>query len=157
VFVCENNHYAANNAIAVQHRVTDIAAHAHGYGRPGVTVDGNDVHAVYEATAQAVARARGGEGPTLLVCRTYRWYFHAMRNAPPPESRPAAEVAEWKGRDPVARLANELLARGTITAGDIEAMRDAVQRDLDDAVAFADASPFPDPAVVLDDMYAAPV
>ena len=154
VFVCENNQYAANNAIGVQHRVTGVAAHASGYGMPGLSIDGNDVFAVCEATRAAVGRARAGEGPTLIECRTYRWYFHAMRNAPPPETRPAAEVAEWKQRDPITRLATDLIARRLITESGLESLRSQVRIDLEAAVAFAENSPFPDPGDLLADMYA---
>src|SRR5205085_2811995 len=88
VFVCENNQYAANNPIGVQHPRVDIAAHAAPYDMPGVVMDGNDVLAVHAATGDAVTRARRGEGPSLLECKTYRWHFHAMRAARPPETRP---------------------------------------------------------------------
>src|SRR5262249_50166823 len=101
VFVCENNQYAANNAVAVQHPHADVTAHAAAYHMPGIIVDGNDVVEVCRVTAEAVARARRGDGPTLLECKTYRWHFHAMRAAVPPETREAAEIAEWKGRDPI--------------------------------------------------------
>jgi pyruvate dehydrogenase E1 component alpha subunit len=154
VYVCENNQYAANNAVGVQHRITDVAVHAASYGLPGLTIDGNDVLAVREAARAAVERARGGEGPTLLECKTYRWYFHAMRNAPPPETRPAAEIAQWKERDPIARLAGDLIARRAITESDLGSLQRAVQAQLEEAVAFAEASPFPDPGDVLVDMYA---
>ena len=154
VFVCENNQYAANNAVAAQHPHTDIADHAGPYRMPGVIADGNDVLAVHAAAATAVARARRGEGPTLLECKTYRWHFHAMRNAPPPETRPAAEVADWKARDAIARLERHLLDGGLIAAPEIAALRARVDADLDDAVAFAEASPFPDPKDLLVDMFA---
>ena len=155
VFVCENNQYAANNAIGVQHRVTDVAVHANSYGMPGLTIDGNDVLAVYEAARAAVERARHGEGPFLLECKTYRWYGHSVRNTPPPETRPAAEVAEWKERDPIARLAADLIAQRLITESDLGSLQRQVQTDLQEAVAFADASPFPDPKDILVDMFAA--
>ena len=154
VFVCENNQYAANNAVAVQHPHVDIADHAAPYRMPGVIVDGNDVLSVFSAAGAAVGRARGGEGPTLLECKTYRWHFHAMRNAPPPETRPAAEVADWKARDAVARLERHLLDGRVLSAADVAAMRAKVAADLDDAVAFAEASPFPDPKDLLVDMFA---
>ncbi len=154
VFVCENNQYAANNAVAVQHPHVDIADHAAPYRMPGVIVDGNDVLAVFSAAGAAVGRARGGDGPTLLECKTYRWHFHAMRNAPPPETRPAAEVADWKARDAVARLERHLLDGRVLSAADVAAMRAKVAADLDDAVAFAEASPFPDPKDLLVDMFA---
>jgi len=154
VFVCENNQYAANNAIGAQHRVPDVAVHAASYGMPGVTADGNDVTAVFEATRDAVAAARRGEGPTLIECKSYRWHFHAMRNVPPPETRPAAEIAQWKERDPIARFAADLIVRRQLTESDLGGLYDAVQAQLREAVAFADASPFPDPKDILADMFA---
>ncbi len=154
VFACENNQYAANNAVAVQHPSVDIAAHAGPYQMPGVVTDGNDVLAVTAAAGEAVARARRGEGPTLLECKTYRWHFHNMRATVPPETRPAEEIAAWKARDPIARLEQRGLGEGWLTAADLRAMRERVKADLDDAVAFAEASPFPDPKDLLVDMFA---
>jgi TPP-dependent pyruvate/acetoin dehydrogenase alpha subunit len=154
VFVCENNQYAANNAVGVQHPRPEIAAHADAYAMPGVTADGNDVLAVRARTEEAVARARRGEGPSLVECQTYRWHFHAMRAAIPPESRPADEIAAWKARDPIARFEQHLLGQGALTAAEIAALRERVRADLDDAVAFAEASPFPDPKDLLVDMFA---
>jgi TPP-dependent pyruvate/acetoin dehydrogenase alpha subunit len=153
VFACENNQYAANNAVSVQHPVVDIARHAGAYAMPGVTVDGNDVRRVYETVAEAVGRARRGEGPTLVECKTYRWHFHAMRNTPPPDTRPPEELAAWKARDPIARLEDALRAAG-VSASEIEVVRADVRRDLEEAVAFAEASPFPDPKDLLADMFA---
>ncbi|MGH7307328.1 MAG: thiamine pyrophosphate-dependent dehydrogenase E1 component subunit alpha [Candidatus Rokuibacteriota bacterium] len=154
VFVCENNQYAANNAVSVQHPNVDIAAHAGPYRMPGVVADGNDVLGVAAATGEAVARARGGEGPTLLECKTYRWHFHNMRATVPPETRPAEEIAAWKARDPIARLEQRGLGEGWLTTADLRAMRERVKADLDNAVAFAEASPFPDPKDLLVDMFA---
>jgi TPP-dependent pyruvate/acetoin dehydrogenase alpha subunit len=154
VFVCENNQYAANNAVAVQHPRVDIAAHAQAYAMPGVIVDGNDVLEVHGASAEAVTRARRGEGPTLLECKTYRWHFHAMRAAVPPETRPLDEIATWKARDPIARLERHLLDLGSVSAAVLATIRERVTADLDEAVAFAEASPFPDPKHLLVDMFA---
>jgi pyruvate dehydrogenase E1 component alpha subunit len=154
VFVCENNQYAANNAVAVQHPRVDIAAHAGAYQIPGVVADGNDVLEVYAATGNAVARARRGEGPSLLECKTYRWHFHAMRATPPPETRPSDEIASWKARDPIARLEQRALGAGALSAAEMSAIRERVKADLDEAMAFAEASPFPDPKDLLVDMFA---
>jgi pyruvate dehydrogenase E1 component alpha subunit len=154
VFVCENNQYAANNAVGVQHPRVDIAAHAAPFDMPGVIVDGNDVLEVHAATAAAVARARRGEGPSLLECKTYRWHFHAMRATPPPETRPVEEIGTWKARDPIARLERHLLEGGLFTPAEIGAIREGITADLADAVAFAEQSPFPDPKDLLVDMFA---
>jgi len=154
LFVCENNQYAANNAVGVQHPRVDIAAHAAAYAMPGMIVDGNDVLEVDATTREAVARARRGDGPTLLECKTYRWHFHAMRAAPPPETRPADEIDAWKARDPIALLERHVLGRGLLSSDEISEMRKRVEADLDGAVAFAEQSPFPDPKDLLVDMFA---
>ncbi len=155
VFVCENNQYAANNPVAVQHPRADIAAHATPYDMPGLGVDGNDVVAVYAATGEAVSRARGGDGPSLLECKTYRWHFHAMRAARPPETRPAEEIAAWKAGDPIARLEQHMVRRAMLSADELPALRQRVSAEIDEAIAFAEASPFPDPKDLMADMFAA--
>jgi TPP-dependent pyruvate/acetoin dehydrogenase alpha subunit len=156
IFVCENNRYGAGNAVESVRVVADIAAHAPAYGMPGVSVDGNDVLAVRRATEDAVARARRGDGPTLLHCKTFRWLFHAMRDAPPPETRPADLLAEWRGRerDPIARFEDHLTGNGIVTPAQVRAIRERVKRDLQAAVDFAEASPYPDPKDLLCDMFA---
>ena len=120
---------------------------------PGVAVDGNDVLAVREAAAAAVSRARR-DGPSLLECLTYRWRFHAMRAAVPPETRPAEEIAAWTARDPIARLERQVIEGGTTSPAEIAKLRAQVAADLDAAVAFAEASPFPNPRALLVDMFA---
>jgi len=137
VFVCENNQYAANNAVAVQHPRVDIAAHAGAYTMPGVIVDGNDALEVHAATGDAVARARRGDWTSLLECQTYRWRFHAMRATVAADTRPPDEIAAWRARDPIARLEQHLLARGLVSNARDRAMRARVKADLDEAVAFA--------------------
>jgi pyruvate dehydrogenase E1 component alpha subunit len=154
VFVCENNQYAANNGVAAQHPRVDIAAHAVAYHMPGVMADGNDVLEVHATADDAVARARRGDGPSLLECKTYRWHFHAMRATPPPETRPPDEIAAWKARDPIARFEQHVVGGGVLSAAELGAIRERVKADLDEAVAFADASPFPDPKDLLVDMFA---
>jgi TPP-dependent pyruvate/acetoin dehydrogenase alpha subunit len=156
IFVCENNQYGADNAVASVRVVTDVSMHAPAYGMPGVSVDGNDVLAIRDATSAAVERARRGDGPTLLHCKTFRWLFHAMRDVPPPETRPAALLAEWRGRerDPITRFEDYVTANGIATQAEVLAIRDTVRRDLDAAVDFAEASPYPDPNDLLVDMFA---
>src|SRR6266849_5584857 len=141
-------------AAALQHPGVDIAAHAGAYHMPGVIADGNDVLEVFAQTGEAVARARRGEGPSLLECKTYRWHFHAMRNTPPPETRSLDEILSWKARDPIARLEQHGRERGLLSAAEIGAMRERVKSDLEAAVAFAEQSPFPDPKDLLVDMFA---
>jgi len=156
LFVCENNQYGAGNAVESVRAVTDISLHAPAYGMPGVSVDGNDVLAVREATSEAVERARRGAGPTLIHCKTFRSLFHAMRDVPPPETRSADLLAAWRGRDrdPITRFEDYVTGSGIVTAAEVLAIRGQVKRDLDAAVDFADASPYPDPKDLLVDMFA---
>jgi 2-oxoisovalerate dehydrogenase E1 component len=148
IFVCENNGYAASVPQAKHQRNQQISDRAIGYGMPGVTVDGNDVLAVYEAARGAVERARSGAGPTLIECKTYRHYSHAGLRA---DERPPDEVASWRGRDPLlalARLYDDL-------AGD----REQIEREIDvaseQAIAAAEAAPRPDPAELERGVYGA--
>jgi len=156
IFVCENNQYGAGNAIESVRAVTDISLHAPAYGMPGVSVDGNDVLAVHDATGEAVERARRGAGPTLIHCKTFRSLFHAMRDVPPAETRPADLLATWRGRDrdPITRFEDHLTGNGIVTAAEVVAIRAQVKRALDAAVDFAEASPYPDPKDLLVDMFA---
>lgn len=142
VYVCENNRYAATTPIERSCANPAIADRAAPYGIPGEAVDGNDAEAVLEAATTAVRRARGGEGPSLIEARTYRMEPHCGIIA---DQRPPGEREVWRERDPIARLAARLLAEG-VRQGELDAMREEVARELDEAVAFAAAQPFPDPA-----------
>jgi len=156
IFICENNQYGAGNAVASVRPVVDIAMHAPAYGMPGVSVDGNDVLAVRDATCEAVERARRGDGPTLIHCKTFRWLFHAMRDVPQPDTRPADLLAEWRGRDrdPVTRFEDYLAGKGIVAGAEVLAIRDTVKHDLEAAVDFAEASPYPDQNDLLVDVFA---
>ena len=153
LYVCENNRYAANTAAAETHAREDVAARAHGYDIPGNVVDGNDIAAVYDAATTAVARARAGEGPTLIECKTYRWGRHTERPTQA-EPRPTAEVEEWKTRDPIARLVEALKAQqGQLTDEEWKEMDQEILAQISDAVAYAKASAFPKPEAALDDVF----
>ena len=120
LYVCENNMYAANTAAAATHALGDVAARAAGYGIPGVVVDGNDIFAVYQAANRAVERARAGDGPSLIECKTYRQRGHTER-AGQADVRDRAEIDAWKGRDPIIRLERQLKEQGVLgdsAAGD---------------------------------------
>jgi pyruvate dehydrogenase E1 component alpha subunit len=154
IYVCENNMYAAQTAAAVTHALSDVAARAGGYGIPGVVVDGNDIFAVYQATNRAVVRARAGEGPTLIECKTYRWRAHTERRGQP-DPRDPAEIEAWKGRDPITRLERQLRDQGHLDDAGLRSMEGDVMRALESAVTFAEASPFPLPEQATDDVFAA--
>jgi TPP-dependent pyruvate/acetoin dehydrogenase alpha subunit len=141
VFICENNGYAISTPASAHTGVKDIAVRAQGYGMPGVVVDGNDVLAVYEAAQEAYRRARSGEGPMLIECKTYRWLSHSERD--PRDLRPAAEIEEWKARCPIKRLGEHLLASGAADHAVLDKIHDEIVAEVADAVAFAEQSPLP--------------
>jgi TPP-dependent pyruvate/acetoin dehydrogenase alpha subunit len=152
VFVCENNLYGASTSIASVTRVPRLSERAVAYGIPGYTVDGNDVEAVYDAMMTAAALAREGKGPTLLELETYRFCGHSRSD--PGHYRPKEEVEFWKTRDPLVRYEAFCLEEKILTAEQIAAMKQSVEEELDDAVAFAEASPHPTPEDCLEDVYA---
>lgn len=154
IYVCENNMYAAQTSAASSHAVADVAARAAGYGIPGMVVDGNDIFAVYQAAFRAVQRAREGQGPTLIECKTYRWRAHTERKEQP-DPRPRDEVETWKAQDPIARLARQLRDQNHLSDGEWSDMVALVQKDIEEAVRFAEASPFPTPEQATEDVFAA--
>ena len=145
VFVCENNQYATEVAFVDSAGSPEVAMRGECYGMPGHAVDGNDVLAVYEAAATAVARARQGDGPTLLECKTYRTRAHA-EGMVDTGYRSQEEVEQWKARDPIKLLAGRLLGEGTATNEELEAIDADVRSETQDAREFAEQSPWPDPA-----------
>ncbi|MBC7359053.1 MAG: thiamine pyrophosphate-dependent dehydrogenase E1 component subunit alpha [Desulfacinum sp.] len=152
VFVNENNGYGISCPTCKSMAVADIADRAAAYDMPGVVVDGNDVVAVYEAVAEAVDRARRGDGPSLIECKTYRWRGHFEGDAC--TYRDEAEVQSWMAKDPIKRLREKLLEQGILTEEKDREIRDAIARELEAAVAFAEESPLPAPEEVLEDVYA---
>ena len=157
VYVCENNLYAAQTGQMATHAMPDVAGRAAGYGIPGVVVDGNDIFAVHEAASKAVARARAGEGPTLIECKTYRHRAHTERKGQP-DHRPREEVALWMSdaRDPIARLVAHLKRQqGQLTDDEWKEMDREILTRIERAVAFARASPFPRPEAATEDVFAA--
>ena len=141
IYVCENNLYGFSVPFSVASAVPDIAARAAGYGFPGVVVDGMDALAVYSAAASAVARARRGDGPTLLECKTYRYRGHSRFEKP--TYRTDDEVAAWQERDAIRCMETYLTERGLLPTGEPERVAAEVRVALDDAVAFARSSPEP--------------
>ncbi|MCC7354387.1 MAG: thiamine pyrophosphate-dependent dehydrogenase E1 component subunit alpha [Anaerolineae bacterium] len=151
LFVCENNMYATEVPFNQATKNPDVASRAKAYGLPGVAVDGNDVLAIYQAAGEAIQRARGGEGPTLLECRTYRTRAHSegMRDT---GYRTAEEIAEWKARDPIARFRDVLLG-GLASEGDVIRIDEEIKIMVEEATAFADSSPWPDKAILTQHVY----
>jgi pyruvate dehydrogenase E1 component alpha subunit len=143
VFVCENNLYGASTPFGQVSKLENVADRAKAYGMPGVIVDGSDVLAVYAAAGKAIARARKGKGPTLLECKTYRLCGHSRSD--PLTYRSKEEEALWREREPIGRLAQDLKVRGAVTDADLERMEQEAAAAIDDAVAYAEASPYPAP------------
>jgi len=141
VFVCENNLYGEYSPMRTTTPVDDLATRAAAYAMPGIVVDGNDVQAVHDQAAAAIARARAGEGPTLLECKTYRYSGHSRTD--PGKYRKPGELDSWKGRDPIARLGEALAADGTMGTEEQEALRREVQGEIEAAVDRAAAGPWP--------------
>jgi TPP-dependent pyruvate/acetoin dehydrogenase alpha subunit len=152
VFVCENNHYAMSLPVEVGVPTPHIADRAVAYGIPGATVDGNDLHAVYAATAAAAERARAGDGPSLIEAQTYRWRGHSKsdRNL----FRTQEEIQSWKERDPIARFRTQLIDMGVLDESQAEALARQAKEAIGAAVAFAEQSPEPDPTILEDAVYA---
>jgi len=157
IFFCENNRYAATTALENSHSQPDIAKHALGYDIPGVTVDGQDVEAVYQATATAVARARKGEGPTLIVANTYRFGGHAAGLNEGLSYRPEQEVQDYiQNRDPLQLYKTVLLQAG-VAAADIERIDHEVAALVAESISFGEQSPEPKATDVFDCMYSNPI
>lgn len=152
VFVCENNKYGMSFSTSLSMAVEHVADRAAAYGIPGVTVDGNDLAAVYAAATTAVERARAGEGPTLLECETYRWKGHSKSDKN--LYRTKDEIAEWRAKDPIARFEAAATEAGLLDAAAIEKVRADVVAELRDAVRTANAAPDADPADLLGAIYA---
>lgn len=141
IFICENNGYAISTPATFHLGVKDIADRAQGYGMPGVVVDGNDAIAVYEAAQKAYDRARKGEGPTFIECKTYRWLGHSERD--PRDLRPVEEIEAWKKKCPILRLEAHLLKNKEADQKTLDAIRAEVTAEVEDAIAFAENSPLP--------------
>jgi acetoin:2,6-dichlorophenolindophenol oxidoreductase subunit alpha len=151
VFVVENNLYAASTPISWTFKIENIADRAAAYGMRGEIVDGMDVLAVHEAAGRAVEQARRGEGPTLLECKTYRLCGHSRSD--PRTYRSKEEEAEWATRDPILRLAASLKDAGCATDESLAGIERDVVAVIDDAVAFAESSPSPEPEEALEDVF----
>jgi TPP-dependent pyruvate/acetoin dehydrogenase alpha subunit len=140
VFVCENNLYFQTVPSTVGQPIKDIADRAASYAMPGEVVDGQDVLAVYDATEKAIARARAGEGPTLLECKTYRFMSHYPLMLE--DTRPPEEVARWKKRDPISILGRYLEKKGYQDSSTAEAIEAKILKDLENAFKECEATPF---------------
>ena len=151
IFVCENNGYGISVPTWQSTSVENISERAKGYDMPGETVDGNDVEAIDAAFERALKRAKAGEGPSLIECKTYRWMGHWTGD--PQTYRTREEVETWKQKDPMKRWRERLLSDGLYAEAELDAMLKAADEEVEAATQFALNSPNPDPAHVLDDVF----
>jgi pyruvate dehydrogenase E1 component alpha subunit len=152
VLVCENNGYAEFTPMSAHTVVSHVSVHGGPYGIPSEIIDGNDTLAVLEAGRRAVARARAGDGPTIVECLTYRLRGHYVGD--PEAYRKADEVAEWRDKDPIRRFARLLTESGALTQQDVERMVAAARERVEEAVRFMTDSPWPLATSVTDFVYA---
>ena len=152
IFICENNQYAYSVPIERSMAIDDVAERAHGYGFDGVAINGNDVLAVYQATQGALARARGGGGPTLIECKTYRWHGHSEHDKA--FYRSDEELAMWKSRDPIPTFTTYMRTRHLLDDAKLQEIESKVKTTIDEAVEFAMTAPDPVPEDALTDLYA---
>jgi len=152
IFVCENNLYGASTHVSKVMKIKNIADRASAYGIPGVVVDGNDVLAVYQTVKEAVRRARAGEGPTLIECKTYRHGGHSRSDGC--HYRPPGEKEEWLKKDPILRMRNKLIEMEILSEEMAKEIEEKIEKELDQAVDFAQSSPDPKPEDTLNDVWA---
>ena len=152
IFCCENNGYAESTPVEYALSVANVSDRAVGYNMPGILVDGMDVFAVYDAAGQAVARARAGEGPSLLECKTYRFYGHTVFDNPL-SYRTKEEEEYWRNRDPLKVFRETVIPLGEITAEELDQIDQEAAELMEAAIKFADESPVPDPLEIYEDVY----
>jgi len=153
VFACENNEYGEFTPRSKTMAINDVVERAAGYGMPGVIVDGMDVVAVYEVAAEAVGRARRGEGPSFIEAKTYRFYNHHGIQNLGLKYRSDEEVADWKARDPITTLEQQMIDSGSATAADFEEVWGELRADIEAAIEFAESSPVPEADQLMADVY----
>lgn len=151
VFVCENNLYGISMSQSRHQAIKDVADRGVAYNVPGIVVDGNDVFAVYEAAEEAIKRAREGKGPTLIECKTYRHRGHFEGD--PCVYKPTEEQEEWLAKDPIPRFEKYLVENEILTEEKLKEVQSKVESEIDEAVDFANNSPYPELESVLEDVY----
>jgi pyruvate dehydrogenase E1 component alpha subunit len=152
LFICENNCWAGAQALAEHCSIGDLAARAQGYGMPGQVVDGNDAVAVHEVTSEMAKDCRAGKGPALLEAKTYRLRGHGEYDRQLYVDK--QELANWLDLCPVKRLRATVLSLGLLSADDVESLERRMALRVEEAVRFADQSPYPQPAEALEDVWA---
>ena len=152
IFCCENNGYAQSTPVEYALSTANVSDRAAGYDMPGITVDGMDVFAVFDAAGQAVERARNGEGPTLLECRTYRFYGHTVFDNPL-TYRTKEEEDHWRARDPLKLFRENVLPLGDITSEELDQIDQEAADLMEESIKLADAGPLPETDKIYEDVY----
>jgi TPP-dependent pyruvate/acetoin dehydrogenase alpha subunit len=152
VLICNNNQYAYSTPLTKQMACANVADRGPAYGIPAEIVDGNDVLAVHEAGRRAVEHARAGLGPYLIECKTFRMTGHSAHDGA--DYVPKQLWEEWAAKDPIARLERQMIEKGWADAAEIDQMNGEIARAIDEAIEWADNSPYPDPSELLDGVYA---
>jgi len=152
VFIVQDNLWAESVPKRLGVPLDNLSERAKAYGFAGVTIDGNDLMACYETSQEAVRKARRGEGPTLIEMKTYRWYGHSEID--PANYRTSEELEMWKKRDPVPRFEKLLMERGVVDEAHKQATLQRIEREIEEAIEFAEKSPHPDPSEIMEDVYA---
>jgi TPP-dependent pyruvate/acetoin dehydrogenase alpha subunit len=155
VFLCENNFYAYSTPNELQFAVEDVASRAAGYGFRGDVCSGNDLHSVMQSARKAIDRARRGDGPTFLECKTYRYHGHSEHDRA--TYRSEEELITWESRDPIEQWEVFLEKRKYDLGAIKKEVGEKVKKIVDDAVAFAEASPVPEGPEAMEDLYATPI
>ena len=151
VFICNNNQYAYSTPLERQMAVENVADRAPAYGMPGEIVDGNDVLAVWNASQRAIEYARGGNGPSLIECKTFRMTGHSAHDD---ASYVPQELFEyWETRDPIRRLERTLIQQNILSDAGIAEMDKGIHAEIDEAIAIAESDPYPEPEDCLRDVY----
>ena len=153
VFICENNEYGEFTPRRDTMAINDVVDRAAGYGMPGAIVDGMDAVAVYETASLAVERARNGDGPSLVEAKTYRFYNHHGVQNLGLKYRTDDEVEQWKQRDPIFNLEDQMVEQGVVDRAAVEAVWEQLRSDIDAAIEFAESSPEPEVSSLTDDVY----
>ncbi len=151
IFICNNNLYAIEMPVTRSMAIKNVAERAQGYGMPGKTIDGMDVVEVHQTVQEAIERARSGGGPSLIECKTYRLRSHCERF---PETRSKEELDYWWERCPIKRFRGTLLDKKVLDEQGAQEMEEEVEKEIDQAVKFAEESPFPRPEEIFEDVYA---
>jgi pyruvate dehydrogenase E1 component alpha subunit len=151
VLICNNNQYAYSTPLEKQMACANVADRAPAYAIPGEIIDGNDVFAVHDAASRAAAHARAGLGPYLIECKSFRMTGHSAHD--PADYVPRRLFEEWAAHCPIQKLEQRMLDQSWVSQGDLDALHERIRRETDEAVEWAEKSPYPDPSLLMDCVY----